>query len=223
MEAIYASTRPLILGLTMGWGNAAASVDSAIVTHVATALGVEVADVDLSWTSMDGELGCPEGAAVHVSARPGEDFVGNVEFRLTGMHEGQLCASQRVRARLDHWVQAPLVSAATPVGGRVELGEGRVLASRIDGALVEGEGPWEARANLRAGEPVTTRRVRRLPDARDGARVTLVAGGGGLVLTAPARLMDDAMVGDRVKVANLATGTVMEGTLVAADRVSATR
>ena len=56
--------------------------------------------------------------------------------------------------------------------------------------------------------------VRTAPDARSGDDVTVLVESGALRIQAPGRLMEDATLGEPVRVSNLATGAVMTGALV---------
>jgi len=66
---------------------------------------------------------------------------------------------------------------------------------------------------------LTTGVVRRHPDLREGAAVTLVVQRGALVITAPGQLLADAIVDQSVKVLNLATKAELLGTLQADGRI----
>ena len=79
--------------------------------------------------------------------------------------------------------------------------------------------PWRSRVNLRAGQPVTTGQVVAVPDADQGADVTLKLVRGGLVIVAPGHLADNGYLGQPVRVVNEATHVVAEGVLVREDLV----
>lgn len=118
-----------------------------------------------------------------------------------------------VRAVVTVWLDLAVSETAVSPGERV-----RVTSSREPCTVLHGETPvdpglaWEAGVSLAAGSPVTTARVRTWPDVRKGAGVKIEAGVGGLTVTADGQLLQDAFVGKKVAVLNLATRAVLSGT-----------
>ena len=196
--------------------------EAAIRAYVADRTGVAIEDVEILSLGLLEPLNCTESATISASARGSEDFRGHAEFRLAGTDALGHCGSARVRAGLRIWKTVPVSGTAIEPGSAVELAEARLPLDHVHGVPVPLEsGPWEARVSLAPGDPVTMNRVRPLPDARSGAPVVLVSGGGGLLVTAEGRLLEDGKIGDRVKVSNLATDQVVFGVLVEPGRVRA--
>ncbi len=203
-------------------GGAEEAVIEAVRRHVAERVGVRTEDVDVGWLGLGAAWRCPPGAAVHVESSPREDFRGHADLRLTGVAGGEVCTDVRVRPRVTVWVEAPVAARPAEPGETVSLATGRVPLALLAGAPVEeGSGPWEARTHLDAGDPVTARVVRPVPDARRGDPVTLEVERGALRVTVAGRLVEDARLGEVVKVASPSTTGVVEGVLVEPDLVRA--
>jgi flagella basal body P-ring formation protein FlgA len=195
-------------------------VRDAVRAHVANTAHVEREDVELRWLGLGAEVDCADLDEVLVDSRPGEDFRGRTDLRLTLVGQTTECGRYRLPARIGIWTTAPLVVAAVSSGEPVVLELGRVSRDAIRGQSVAiDDGPWVALRHLRAGDPVTDRDVRRPPEVFAGAEVMLTSGVPGLRLTADARMLNDANVGDLVRVSNLATDSVVSGILVDASTV----
>jgi flagella basal body P-ring formation protein FlgA len=88
---------------------------------------------------------------------------------------------------------------------------------RVRSDSLRGETPvdatkaWEASTTLALGQPVTTLRVRPVPDRREGDGVTLVVERGPVRISAPGTLLGDAFVGQSVAVTNEVTHAVVHG------------
>lgn len=184
--------------------------------RAAADLQLPVADVEVPFLGMGRALACAEGARVEVTPAQGESWRGVADLTVTGIgRDGISCDRLRIRPRVEIWMDVPVAAAAVAAGQPVPLRAGRVLRSRLQGAAVSmGAADLEAKVPLAEGEPVTVLAVRTAPDARSGADVTVLVQAGALKIKAPGRLMEDAALGQPVRVANLATGAVMTGTLV---------
>jgi flagella basal body P-ring formation protein FlgA len=193
------------------------SVEQAVRARAAADLQVDVSDVEVPFLGMGRALSCPEGSRVEVTPSKGESWRGVSDLTVTGIAPGGLtCDRLRIRPRVEVWTRVPVAARAVAAGEPVSLAEGRVLRSSLGGAPVSfGETDLEAKVPLAEGEPVTVLAVRAAPDARSGDDVTVLVQAGALKVKAPGRLMEDARVGDPVRVSNLATGAVMTGALVA--------
>ena len=110
------------------------------------------------------------------------------------------------------WRALPVAVSPTAAGQRVSVTLGRVSSDRLGAQAVAPDGAWVARVRLAAGEPLTSANVRLAPDVQRGAPVRIVAAQGHVSVSAPGELLDDAFVGGRVAVLNLATRTVQSGT-----------
>jgi len=197
-------------------------VARAVRIHVSETLGVELTDVEVDWLGWTGHLNCPSDARLDTKTRPGETFSGHIDVTVTGLTENGKCESVRIRPKIVVWKNVPVALAAVSSGEQVQLAMGRVALSKLTGDSVDmRSGPWEATKSLKQGEAVTQNLVVPLPAARSGDDVELVAGKNGLTIRASGRLLEDAVLGGRVRVANLATGTVIDGVLVSPGRVRA--
>lgn len=189
-------------------------VDLAIRRHVAEAVGVADHDVEVVHNGLGAPLSCGPAAKLEVVAAASETYREHVNLRVRGTERGEICADLRVRARLRVWQEVPVAAVATAPGDTVRLSSRRVLRHELTGPVVSSDARrLEAIAPLRAGQPVFVSRVRAIPDARSGDTVTLLAGRQGITIRATGRLLHDASIGDRVRVASTATGSVVVGTL----------
>ena len=196
--------------------------EAAVQAHVADRLGVDLSDVEVKSLGLHQPLNCDQAATISASSRSSEDFKGHADIRLTGIDAGGECGSVRIRAAVKVWLTVPVTKAATLAGNPVEIESARMSIDQIHGVPVPlSSGPWEARVSMAPGAPVTLNLVRAVPDARNGATVTLESGHGGLKVTAQGRLLENGQIGERVKVSNLATDQVVYGILVGPGRVRA--
>lgn len=184
----------------------AATPTDAVRAAVAARAQVPVADVEV------GPLGLlPAVAALDTDWEvrfPGDAaFRGSTAVQLTGGGR-----SYALRPHVITWREVPVAAESVRAGDAVVLTVARVASDRLKSETPVAAGAWQARVALAAGEPVTTARVRPLPDLRNGAEVKVLAGSGGLQVRAPGKLMEDAFVGAPVAVLNLATKAVQRGT-----------
>ena len=210
-----------VLGAMLWSPRAGASVGPAVVEQAvreraAMDLGVAVADVETPFLGMGRALDCPEDARVEVTPASGEEWRGVSDVSLVGVTaEGVTCDRLRIRPRVEVWLRVPVASESVAAGALVRAQPGRVLRSALSGAPVSMDARGlEAKVPLAAGEPITVLSVRTAPDARSGDDVTVLVESGALRIQAPGRLMEDATLGEPVRVSNLATGAVMTGALV---------
>lgn len=118
-----------------------------------------------------------------------------------------------LRPHVTVWQTLPVAAQAASAGEPVSVTTARVARDTLRGAVpVDATHTWEARVDLAAGAPLTTSVVRARPDGAQGQQVRIVAGQGPLSVQAPGQLGEDAFVGDRVHVVNLATRTQLVGT-----------
>lgn len=117
------------------------------------------------------------------------------------------------RAVIETWRHVPVAAADAGPGEIVDYRVERVSSERLRGEEPVGvEGTWTARVGLRAGEPLTTARVRQAPDLARGERVRILAGADGLVVAAEGEALRDAFVDEPVSVLNFSTRAVVQGT-----------
>lgn len=140
----------------------------------------------------------PCGVAVPLVARAGADRAAP-RFALS--------------AAIDFPVAALVASRAVARGEVVAAHAGTVSCASLRGAEPVGPGRWQAATGLRAGEALSFGRVRQAPDLSDGAAVTVVAAVGSVRVTAPARLVGDAWLGQPARAVNLVTHALVPGVL----------
>ena len=180
----------------------AEAVREAVAVHESVPVGdVEVGDLGVLQDA-------PEDAEWAVRLPEARGLCGRVPVILST--EGHRYA---VRAPVTVWLDLAVSETAVAPGERV-----RLASSRQPCTVLHGETPvdptlaWEAGVSLPAGAPVTTARVRTWPDVRKGEGVRIEAGSGGLTIVADGQLLQDAFVGKKVAVLNLATRAVLSGT-----------
>lgn len=189
-------------------------VTAAIRSHIAEKVGVAEHDVEVRSHGLGTDFPCGPRARLTVESGPSETFQRYVRLRVRGELAGEVCADLRVRAEVVVWEQVPVAAGTVRSGETISLSTGRVARHTLTGAPVDPfGGPYLAVGPLTAGAPVTVARVRTAPDWRSGSNVTIVAGGSGLTIRTPGRLLADAANGDRVRVANPATGAVVVGVI----------
>lgn len=123
-----------------------------------------------------------------------------------------------VRPELVIWVEAPVAAAPAragePVTGELALVE---LSALVGGRFTGGAAV--ARRALRAGDPLTSLTVAPAPDAASGARVTLRARVGDLEIRGEGKLLENARIGESVRVWVAATDVSVRGVLSSPDLV----
>jgi len=190
------------------------AVAAAVRAHVATAARVDVADVELRWLGLAAVVECAQVPEVMVSTRPGEDFRGRTDFRVTLTASGEECGRFRLPARIAIWQDVAVAAVSVLPGEVVQLAEGRVSRDTIRGSRIDpGAGTYQALHAIRAGESVTDQDVILVPAVLAGDLVQLEAGRGRLRIKADAHMLNDARIGERVRVANIATGSIVSGVL----------
>ena len=140
-------------------------------------------------------------------------------LRLIAVEGSEMLGRWTVRPHLRVWVERPVAAALALPGEIVEVLPGQVLVDRVIGRPVSDSGPFQARIRLEPGEPITMAVVQHIPDVSSGASVTVRVQRGALVVTAPGTLLQDARLGDVVRVTNDATRVVLKGRLSRPDIV----
>ncbi len=194
-------------------------LEAAVREHVASQLELDPQDVEIVHLGVAELPSCAEGARIVVDSPPSERFRGHADLFVELYGAEQSCASLRLRAKLRTWLELPVAAEDTGPGEAIAWELQRVPIDRIAGDPVTPElladATWLARTTVARGEPLTELVLRARPDGASGERVQVMAGAGGLIIETPGRLMADAFVGETVRVANLATRGVHEGTLFA--------
>ncbi len=201
-------------------------IEREVQAHVADRaqkMGHEVheSDVEIASLGLLNAPDCAETAKLTVTSSPAERFLGRADLMLTWSEGDTTCASLRVETRLTVHTFAPVAAAPAAPGERVSIAQTRVPLHKMAGTPIDPKASnnWLARTALATGTALTTARVKAAPDAESGAEIELVAQRGAISIRAPGRLLASARVGDTVRVANLATNTVVEGTLVSPQSV----
>jgi flagella basal body P-ring formation protein FlgA len=215
---------PALLALLLcasSWADddAIARLEQALQEHVAERLALAAEDVEILHLGVSVLPACAEDARILLESPPSERFRGHAVVRAELYGEEQLCTSLQLRTRVRAWVEAPVASTALEPGDEARWELDRVALERVTGAALDPaqlqQGRWLTRTTVAQGEPLTTMVLRPRPDGGSGDQVQVLAGNGTLLIETPGRLMADAFLGDTVRVANLATHGVHEGTLFA--------
>lgn len=190
------------------------AVVEAVRDHVSTVKSMDVDDVEVGAlglalsTTCDGEMG------VTVSSLPGEQFRGLTRFRIELSSGSAVCGQYTISARIELYSNVPVAADTYAVGDEISYRTKRMSAGSIRGVVIDPtNGTYVATKPIGQGEPLTHRRVKRRPTALVGQGVDILVLMGGLTIKAEGRMLADAYLGDRVRVANLATDTVVHGTL----------
>ena len=198
------------------------AVMEAVRDHVSAVKNMDVADVEVGAVGLDLTTPCEGSIDVSVRSLPGEQFRGLTHLRIELVSSAKLCGQYTISPRIELYSDVPVAAEAYDVGDDIGYRTKRMSMASVRGAVIDPtEGPFVAIRPIAAGEPLTHRRVKRRPAALLGEGVDIVVLMGGLTITAEGRMLADAYLGDRVRVANLATDTVVQGTLTKPGIVSA--
>lgn len=192
----------------------------AIRSHVAESRSVSIDSVEVASVGLRAEHSCISTPTVLVESFPGEQFRGTTHLRVLLSNNGVECGKYTIPSKIILYREVVVAAADAAPGSVVELTTRRMKVSHFRGPLVDpAEGPFVAVRAIRSGDPVSFRRVKRQPAANIGEIVSILVDTPGLTVRAEGRLLGDAHVGDWVHVANLATDTVVQGTLIAPQTV----
>lgn len=133
-------------------------------------------------------------------------------LRLLVSENGVDVGAYSVRPTLALWVPVPVAAVDVVAGDPIEIVMGSAPLSELRGDPV-GEGRFQARSAMRAGEPVTARSARVIPDVNRGSEVVVEVHRGPLVISMAGRLLDDGNFGERVRVRSDANHRTIEGVL----------
>jgi len=195
-------------------------IADAIRSHVADSRSVSIDSVEVVSVGLKAEHSCVSAPTVLVESLPGEQFRGVTHLRVHLSNNGVACGEYTISPKIILYREVVVAAADAAPGATVELTTRRMRVSDLRGALVDpADGPFVAVRAIRLGDPVSYRRVKRRPAANVGETVSIVINTHGLTIRAEGRLLGDAHLGDWVHVANLATDTVVQGTLIAPQTV----
>lgn len=196
---------------TVDRGAVVQAVEEALAPRLAPGRSLKVASVGLPGPVPEGEIGFsvvePEG-----------DLDGPTTVAVDVTSDGRRVG----RA----WVRVELVSASTVLVLSRSVRRGEVLAAS-DLELRSPKGAARGRAltdpaeavgkrltrAISQGQPVLASDVETAPAVQKGDAVRLVARVGGVTASAPGRTLEEGRVGEGVRVENLASGRVVQGTL----------
>lgn len=185
---------------------------TAITRAVAERVGVAISDVEV------GPPGLPEGTTIDADWVVDLPNVGSicgsaVTLVLRSTTPAGAHAKYTVRPRIIVWQDIPVATVAATPGQPVLSRLARTSCDRLRGETPVGQGAFQAQTTFRVGDPVTTARVRPMPDKLEGAEVNVIAEEGGVRVRATGTLTEDAYVGKTVHVLNSATKAVVVGRL----------
>jgi flagella basal body P-ring formation protein FlgA len=198
------------------------SMRAAIQLHVAERTGRALDDVEVAELLFDAPHSCEGGVEVQVESNPSERFRGQTQFRIRLVDGARLCGRFGVPARVTLWQLAPVASQDLNTGEPIAYKMARVRQGDLRSQLVDlASQDWVAARAIRMGQPITQRMAKRRPAVSTGDRVSIVAEYGPLTVKAEGRMLAQAYIGDRVRVSNVATDTVVQGILIAPGLVRA--
>ena len=199
-------------------------LERALREHVAARLELAPEDVEILHLGVSTLPPCADTARAVLESPPSERFRGHAEVSVELYGDSESCTTMRLRPRIRTWTDAPVAASVLQPGQEVLWEMRRVALERFTGTPMQPaeleQGRWLARTTIAQGEPLTELVLRTRPDAASGEPVQVLAGAGGLLIETPGRLMSDAFLGDRVRVANMATHGVHDGILFAPGCVS---
>lgn len=202
--------------LTPAKADVVESMQTAIQAHVADRTGRSLDDVEVAEVMFDAPHSCGAGVSVAVDTNSSERFRGQTQFRVRLSEGAQLCGRFSVSARVTLYQLAPVATRELSTGEDIVYTMARVRQEDLRSAVVDlASHDWIAARTIRLGQPITQRVAKRRPAASTGDRVSIVAEFGALTVKAEGRMLAQAYIGDRVRVSNVATDTVVQGILVA--------
>ncbi len=202
--------------LTPAKADVVESMQTAIQAHVADRTGRSLEDVEVAEVMFDAPHTCGAGVSVAVDTNSSERFRGQTQFRVRLSEGAQLCGRFSVSARVTLYQLAPVATRELSTGEDIVYTMARVRQEDLRSAVVDlASHDWIAARTIRLGQPITQRVAKRRPAASTGDRVSIVAEFGALTVKAEGRMLAQAYIGDRVRVSNIATDTVVQGILVA--------
>ena len=204
----------LLMLSTLTPGGVVESMQTAIQAHVADRTGQSLEDVEVAEVMFDAPHTC--GAGVSVAVDTNSASWGAAQFRVRLSEGAQLCGRFSVSARVTLYQLAPVATQEINTGEDIVYTMARVRQEDLRSAVVDlASHDWIAARTIRLGQPITQRVAKRRPAASTGDRVSIVAEFGALTVKAEGRMLAQAYIGDRVRVSNVATDTVVQGILVA--------
>lgn len=171
------------------------------------------------------DLKVPDGSDFEIKLS-GVGGAGPITAEIVVKDGETLVRSQRVAVRVDTVSTLIVADGELGRGQTIGAGEVRVLRvpeSRIPDDAIRNVAELEGaalRRSLKDGEAVTKRSLELLPLIHRGDRVTMVAEGGGIRITATGEALGSGRRGDAVKVRNLDSQKIVSGRVTASQTVS---
>lgn len=140
--------------------------------------------------------------------------------RVAAIVDGVPSARFTVQPSLTLWATVPVAARDIAAGEAIVVVDDEVDLAKVVGLPVR---QGIAQTAIAAGRPVMESMVGEAFDASNGSSVELVYVRGNLMIATDGRLLEDAKLGDSVRVVNEASRAVALGILVASDRVEIAR
>ncbi len=198
---------------------ALARLEQTLRAYVAERLELAAEDVEVLHLGVAQLPECADHAKLVLESPPSERFRGHATVMADFYGDEETCISLKLRPRLRSWVRVPVTVEDTAPGEAVTWKVARVELDAVAGepaspASLVGRS-WLARTTLSRGTPLTELTIRPRPDATSGQQVTVLSGSSTLLVKTDGRLVADAFIGERVRVANLFSRAVHDGVLFA--------
>lgn len=173
--------------------------------------------VDVEWTGLPSSQ-LP--AATERLVWQGDPCRRRPHVRVAAVVDGVPTARFSVQPSLTLWALVPVAARDIAVGEPISVVDAEVDLAKVVGLPVR---QGVALTVIAAGRPVLESMVGTPFDASNGSSVELVYRRGNLMIAADGRLLEDAKLGDSVRVVNSSSRAVAQGVLVTSDRVEIAR
>lgn len=140
--------------------------------------------------------------------------------RVAAVVDGVPSARFTVQPSLTLWATVPVAARDIAAGEEIVVVDAEVDLAKVVGLPVR---HGTARTAIAAGRPVLESMIGVPFDAPNGSAVELVYVRGNLMIATDGRLLEDAKLGESVRVVNEASRAVAQGVLVSANRVEIAR
>ncbi|MGE5572357.1 MAG: flagellar basal body P-ring formation chaperone FlgA [Bacteroidota bacterium] len=170
----------------------------------------------------------PEGdVSLEVEALPTTRFIGNTSVKVTVLVDGAPYRVFPVRLRVD--VAKAVVVAARTIQRHETIASSDVRIETRDLARMPQDVAFDLAAvvgmrashTIPAGRPVAGSSVEPLPVVRRGELVTIEAVLAGVVVASPGEALEDGCEGARIRVRNVASGTIIRAVVISSKVVRA--
>lgn len=200
-----------------------AQVEAVLVETIASSWPWRPGQIQVSNLVLPADTSIPQGAQVAVRLPASRRPLGRLPFQLViGTPDGEvrLWASARVEVMLDVLVsKRPLMRHQILMPE--DLGTARIALSKapVDRLPTDTVRSLRAAVRIPAGRPITRRMVEAIPVIHRGDRVTLLAQGPGLRITAQGEAREDGAPEGAIQVLNLTSRRMVQGRVLDAGTV----